>query len=141
MQIAQISTNNVNSVLNNQTGSVDNNFDSTNSDFANKLNQVKEKIETLSKSSNSNTKTKDDAQLKKTCQDFESIFINMMFKEMRNSVQKSDVFSDGNDNGNAMDTYQGMLDEEYSKEISKRGIGLADVMYKQLSKEEKAKKE
>ena len=73
---------------------------------------------------------KDDAQLKEVCQDFESIFVNMMLKEMRKSVNKSGLMGDSF----ATQTFEEMYDEELSKSISKgKGIGIADMMYKQLS--------
>lgn len=73
---------------------------------------------------------KDDAKLKETCQEFESLFINMMMKEMRKTVPESELLS----SSFATDTYQEMLDEEISKSASKgNGIGIADAMYKQIS--------
>jgi len=83
--------------------------------------------ETLKKAVNE----KDDKKLKEACRNFEAVFINMMFTQMRSTVQKNDLFS----GGFAEDTFEDMLYDNYSKEISKgSGIGLADVMYKQLSK-------
>src|ERR1700727_159301 len=40
----------------------------------------------------SGVKTHSEAELKQVAQNFESIFIQMMFKEMRNSVEKSNLF-------------------------------------------------
>lgn len=69
----------------------------------------------------------DQKALKEACQDFESIFLNMMLKEMRKSVPTSD-------DSYAMSTFTEMLDEEIAKDLSKgNGIGIADMMYKQLS--------
>jgi Rod binding domain-containing protein len=65
------------------------------------------------------------------CQEFESIFVKMMLKEMRNSVDKTDALLSG---GWAEDIYQDMLDDEYSKSMAKNaGFGLADQLYKQLA--------
>ncbi len=73
---------------------------------------------------------KDDAKLKETCQEFESLFINMMMKEMRKTVPESELLS----SSFATDTYQEMFDEEISKAASKgNGIGIADAMYRQIS--------
>lgn len=70
---------------------------------------------------------KDDKELKKACQEFEATFINMLFKEMRKTVGSSD-------SNFALDTYQEMLDEELANSVSEgKGIGIADMMYKQLS--------
>ena len=70
---------------------------------------------------------KDDQELKAACKEFEKTFVNMLFKEMRKTVGSSD--SDF-----AMDTYQQMLDEELAESASKgNGLGIADMMYNQLS--------
>ena len=73
---------------------------------------------------------KDDAKLKETCQEFESLLIKMMMKEMRKTVPESELLS----SSFATDTYQEMFDEEISKAASKgNGIGIADAMYRQIS--------
>ena len=65
------------------------------------------------------------------CLDFESIFVKMMLKEMRATVDKSDDIIGG---GFAGDIYQDMLDDEYSKTMSKTAdFGLADQLYRQLA--------
>jgi flagellar protein FlgJ len=72
------------------------------------------------------------SKLYEQCQEFESIFVKMMMKEMRNSVDKKDSLLSG---GWAEDIYQDMLDDEYSKSMAKNaGFGLADQLYKQLAK-------
>lgn len=64
------------------------------------------------------------------CREFESIFVKMMLKEMRNSVEKSGLV----DGGWAEGIFQDMLDDEYSKTITKTaGLGLADQVYRQLA--------
>jgi len=81
---------------------------------------------------------KDDKKLKKACSDLEAIFVNMMFKQMRNSVQKSGLF----DGGFAEEMYEDMLFEEYADEVSKnKGTGLGDMLYRQLSKSMKTESE
>ncbi len=65
------------------------------------------------------------------CRDFESIFVKMMVKEMRSSIDKSGLVS----GGWAEDIFQDMLDDNYSQTIAKSaGLGVADQLYKQLSK-------
>jgi Rod binding domain-containing protein len=72
------------------------------------------------------------SKLVEQCQEFESIFVKMMMKEMRSSVDKSDSLLSG---GWAEDIYQDMLDDEYSKSMAKTaGFGLADQLYKQLAR-------
>lgn len=73
----------------------------------------------------------DDTALKEVCKDFEGIFVSMMFKQMRSTVPKSDYLS----SDSATDMYNSMLDDELCKVASKRGIGLGDMMYKQMSKQ------
>lgn len=76
---------------------------------------------------------KDDTKLKKACKDMEAIFINLMFKQMRSTVDKSGLM-DGGDGNFAEETYEDMLFENYANEASKgEGLGLSDIMYKQLS--------
>jgi len=70
--------------------------------------------------------------LYKQCIEFESIFVKMMLKEMRATVDKSADIIGG---GFAGDIYQDMLDDEYSKTMSKTAhFGLADDLYRQLAK-------
>lgn len=72
---------------------------------------------------------KDDAKLREACEGFESMFLNMMLKEMRKTVPESEI-----GNSYAMEMYQEMLDDEIAKTASKgKGIGIADAMYNQLS--------
>lgn len=81
---------------------------------------------------------KDDKKLKKACSDLEAVFVNMMFKQMRNTVQKSDLFG----GGYAEEMYEDMLFDKYSEEASKNnGVGLGDILYRQLSKSMKKESE
>ena len=73
---------------------------------------------------------KSDEEIKDLAMQFESIFIHQMIKEMRKSVHKSDLL-----NSFSLEMYESMMDEEIAKEMSKqKGIGLGDVIYRQLSK-------
>lgn len=73
----------------------------------------------------------DEKKLIKACKDLESVFVGMMFKQMRSTVIKSD-FTDG---GMEEDMYEDMLFEKYSEEIAEgKGIGLGEMLYKQLVK-------
>jgi len=77
------------------------------------------------------TKTHTDAELKQVSQNFESIFINMMLTEMRNSVEKSDLMG----NSQATQFFQSLQDEDMSKDLSTSGgIGIGDMVYQQLKK-------
>ena len=77
-----------------------------------------------------------DDELKEACTEFESYFLNMMFKSMRKTV-----VSNGGILGksNAEKIFQDMLDEQMTDKMAKQGgIGLADMMYKQLSRQNNA---
>ncbi len=73
----------------------------------------------------------DDKELKEVCNEFESIFISMMYKQMKATVPKSDFLN----SDSATEMFQSMLDDELCINASQRGIGIGDVMYKQLSKQ------
>lgn len=71
---------------------------------------------------------KDDAKLKKTCQDLESVFLNIMMTNMRKTVDKSKLVDSSQE-----ETITSMLDAEMTKNMAKAGgIGLADMLYRQL---------
>ena len=80
---------------------------------------------------NTSRSQKDKKALKKTCQDFEAIFVQSLFKSMRKTVPDGGVFK--KDNATAI--YQDMLDQEIAKNISqKQSVGLAEKMYRQMEK-------
>ena len=71
-----------------------------------------------------------EAALKKVAQEFESIFINMMLKNMRQSNEAigADLFS-----SNESKQYQEMLDSQMSQSMSKAGgMGIADALIRQF---------
>ncbi len=69
-------------------------------------------------------------ELREACQGFEALFLDMMFREMRKTVPKDELFGESN----AMDIYRDMHDSEVMKQVSKSGgIGLGDMLYRQLS--------
>ncbi len=74
----------------------------------------------------------DPEAIKMAAQQFESMFINMVLKSMReaNSSMKSDLFSNDSQN-----LYQEMYDQQLSSQLSEnKGIGLSEVLIKQLNK-------
>ena len=74
---------------------------------------------------------KDDTKLKKACQDFEGYYLQQLFTEMRKTVHDSGLM----EKSQGRDIYEDMLYEEYAKNISKgQGLGISDMLYKQLSK-------
>ena len=73
---------------------------------------------------------KDDASLKKSSQDFESILINYVIQAMWQTVPESDL-SDENNMG--MNTYTQIMHTALAQDIAaKGGLGIAPVIYKQL---------
>lgn len=69
-------------------------------------------------------------KLREACEGFESIFIQKMWEQMRATVPKSGLLK-----GREEQFWQGMFDQELSKKMSSAGgIGLADMMYDQLSR-------
>lgn len=80
---------------------------------------------------------KNDAQLEKACKEFESLFLNQLLTSMRKTVPKSGLF--GKKESREKQMYDSMMDQELAKAWSKSdGIGLANVLYQQLKKSDKA---
>ena len=70
-------------------------------------------------------------RLREVSEDFEALMINQMLKEMRKTVNKSDLIN----GGMAEEIFEDMLYDEYSKEFSKtKTFGLSDIIYNQLEK-------
>ncbi len=66
--------------------------------------------------------------LKKTATQFEALFLDMVMKSMREATPSEGLMD--SEQGRMM---QGMLDQQYTKALATRGIGLADVLVRQLS--------
>jgi flagellar protein FlgJ len=66
--------------------------------------------------------------LKSAATQFEAMFINMMMKSMRDATPQ-----DGMLDSQTSKTFTSMLDQQMSQNLAKRGIGLADVLIRQLS--------
>lgn len=75
-----------------------------------------------------------DKALRQAASQFESVFMNMLLKSMRDTLPQ-----DGPLDSQQTKMYTGMLDQQMSQKLSERGIGLADLMVKQLSRQLKAK--
>ena len=74
---------------------------------------------------------KDEKELMEACKEFEGILLNIVYKQMKATVPKSNLVP--SDYGR--DIFEEMLDEEIAKEASPgSGLGLADDLYKQLSR-------
>lgn len=94
------------------------------------------KTSTFESKLNNAISNKDDKELKKACEEFESYFIQTMYKAMRKTVNSSDGFIK---KSQGEEIFQDMLDEENSKSAAMHGgIGLATMMYKQMSREKES---
>ena len=92
-----------------------------------KLNDSSTKINTMT--------DEETAQRNKDIKDasvqLEALFLKIMYNAMWKTVPKDELFGDGN----AMDIYRDMYNEELTKKAAEGGgIGLADFIYKQLTK-------
>ncbi|SFG57604.1 flagellar protein FlgJ [Duganella sp. CF458] len=67
--------------------------------------------------------------LKTAATQFEAMFVNMMMKSMRDATPQ-----DGLMDNQQTKMFTSMLDQQTSQDIAKKGLGLADVLVRQLSK-------
>ena len=75
-----------------------------------------------------NAKDGSPAALKEAATQFEAMFINMMMKSMRDATPQEGML----DNQQTK-TFTTMLDQQTSQNLAKRGVGLADVLVRQLN--------
>jgi len=112
---------------------------------ANNLNQISDSSQSYSQLNNYNdlnslqslkykSKTDKEGALDAAAQHFESIFVSMMIKGMRDANK---VFSEGNMlQSSETEFYQQMFDSQLAVSLStSKGIGLAEVIKRQLSKD------
>jgi len=68
-------------------------------------------------------------KLREACEGFEAMFLDIMFKEMRNTVPENTLF--GQSQGEKI--WHSMLDTELMQNVAKSGgVGIADMMYDNL---------
>jgi flagellar protein FlgJ len=76
---------------------------------------------------------RDPEKLKELAQQFEAVYLQQIFKEMRNTVPEDGLI----ERGNADDVYTQLQDAEAAKKMAEQGgIGLADLMLQQLLDED-----
>ena len=76
---------------------------------------------------------KNDEQLKAVARQFESIFVQQLLSSMRSTVPKEGLLDSF-----AKNSFDEMMDEELAKEVSRqKGIGLSDMIYRDLSRMDK----
>lgn len=71
----------------------------------------------------------DKAKLKEACDEFEALLLQMMYKQMKATIPDGGFI----EKSSARSIFEDMLDEQLMENASKRGMGISDMMYKQLS--------
>jgi len=72
--------------------------------------------------------SEDSQELKKTCQEFESLFIQKLWANMRKTVPKNELL-----HSKAEERYMSLFDQAFAREMSRNGgIGLSEVLLQQL---------
>ena len=101
----------------------------------NSLNTAMDTAQIESLRQQSNRDVQDKAKLKQTAQDFESIFIEQMFKEMKKTINRSGFMGE---TSQAYEIFDGMLAQEYAKTAAKGGgFGLAKMIEDSLTPQPK----
>ncbi|MEM1138814.1 MAG: rod-binding protein [Pseudomonadota bacterium] len=72
---------------------------------------------------------KNEAELRRTAEDFEAVFVHQFLEAMWTGVKTDGPFGGGHSEG----IYRSMLNDEFAKSITGQGgIGLADQIYREL---------
>lgn len=74
-----------------------------------------------------------DEALQKVAQQFEALFMNMLLKSMREATPKDGMFD-----SQQTQFFTQMHDQQLAQKISTKGIGIADMMVQQLSRNNKS---
>lgn len=77
--------------------------------------------------SNTNISPSNEEEVRKVAAEFEAIFVNYILKSMRNTVNKESLFDRKTE-----EFYTSFLDQELSKVVASRGIGLAEMLVKEF---------
>ncbi|NPV38658.1 MAG: hypothetical protein HPY78_05235 [Brevinematales bacterium] len=78
----------------------------------------------------------DEKRMQEVAAEFESLFVNELFKSMRRTVPKNDYLN----GGLRQDIFEDMLYQEYARKISHSGgLGLGEMVYKYLLSTQKEK--
>jgi len=79
-------------------------------------------------------KKADPEALRRTCQQFEAIFIRQLFKGMRATVPEAGLMA--KDDG--VEIFQDLMDDQVSKQMSGRQrLGIAEALFRQLENRRK----
>ena len=103
-----------------------------------KVNQINFLATKVSQNQNTSLlKDKKNQDLHNVAEQFESIFVHQMLKQARQSKLAEGMF-----NSEAQDTFNNMIDIEYSQILSKKNnFGIAEALIKQFQPDFQAKKE
>ena len=84
-------------------------------------------VSRISSDQKDSTEKIDRKGLEQLCQDFESLFISSLFRQMRQTIPDEEgIFGRSSD----MDLYQDMMDTEIAREMARKGgLGLGRSMY------------
>ena len=94
----------------------------------NSINKFKEAIDSNFAQKKINTKESSNKTLEDVAKDFESLFVYQMMKSSRKAKLAEGILSNS-----ANDTYFSLLDQEYSKIISKnQSFGIAEALVRQF---------
>ena len=73
---------------------------------------------------------RDDAELRETCEEFEAVMVQMMFKAMRGSEVKDGLI----EKDMASEVFRDLFDGEAARELAhKQSMGLGQMIYQQLT--------
>jgi flagellar protein FlgJ len=76
-----------------------------------------------------NSEERTEGELKEATEQFEALLLNMMIREMRETVPESGLFPESM----AKEIYTGMLDEKIADSMAERGgIGISRMLFDQL---------
>lgn len=96
-----------------------------NADFSGKLAIDANSLNQLKASARENSPE----AIKAAAKQFEAVFMNMVMKSMREATPQDSPFDSEQSR-----TFTSMLDQQLSNNLSAKGIGLADILVRQLSK-------
>lgn len=83
---------------------------------------------------NSDLSTATDDELMDVCKEFESYFVEQMFKEMKKTVPETEDSSDSS-TASMVDYYNDEMTKEYSSMATESGsLGLAQTLYDQMKR-------
>ncbi len=103
--------------------------------FQSALQQAKDKMSAAQQATSTDSvdktaMTKKEQQLKQACKGFEAMFLTLMYRQMRATVPKDPLFGESN----AQKIFKDMRDTQLMQNVADAGgIGLADMLYKQLA--------